>query len=54
MEYPLERADDRDGTRFEASESAGALASETAPDPATLSSLLVAALGLIAWRRGAG
>jgi hypothetical protein len=53
-EFPLKGADDRDGTRFEASESASALAGETAPDPATLSSLLVAALGLIAWRRGAG
>ena len=52
-EYPFEGADDRDRARFEASESASALAGETAPDPATLSSLLVAALGLIAWRRGA-
>ena len=51
-EEMIEAARERDGAPFETDASASAVGGETGADPATLSSLLVAALGLIAWRRG--
>jgi hypothetical protein len=54
-EKPIVGADDRgDEARYEASESAGGSVDDTLPDSATLSSLLVAALGFMVWRRGNG